>query len=129
MTEIKVIIAGGRNFIPSIEANMWLDRKLNAMKEIYDNVTIISGGAKGADKFGEDKAKELGLHCIVYPAKWDIYGKTAGFKRNEQMAQIANACILFPGGNGTADMEKRAYKHNLIIYKYKESDIGASISR
>jgi hypothetical protein len=126
---LKVIIAGGKHFVPSINADNWVTRILKNMQEDFGPITIISGGARGADKFGELKAKELKLQCLVFPAQWNVYGKVAGFKRNEEMAQIANVCILFPGGNGTADMLKRAITHKLIIYQYKESNANENNSR
>ena len=30
-----------------------------------------------------------------FPAEWHIHGKSAGYKRNEVMAQVATHCIIF----------------------------------
>lgn len=85
----RIIIAGGRDFddydllqskcLPIIERLM----------EKYE-VIIMSGHAKGADLIGEKFAKEHGLELEVYPADWKAHYRSAGFRRNEQMGDIAN---------------------------------------
>jgi hypothetical protein len=41
-----------------------------------------------------------------YPADWDTFGKSAGYRRNEQMAEDADALVAFWDGEskGTAHM-------------------------
>jgi hypothetical protein len=53
------------------------------------NIEIVSGTANGADKLGEQFAKEYSIKIKRFPADWDTYGKSAGYKRNEQMAKYA----------------------------------------
>lgn len=36
--------------------------------------------------------------------------------RNQEMADMAEALVAFPGGPGTADMVRRAQEKGLIIY-------------
>lgn len=52
--------------------------------------TIISGGARGVDTLAIELAKELLLPFKVYPAEWNIYGKSAGYRRNVVMADHCN---------------------------------------
>ena len=59
---------------------------------------IASGAAKGADKLGEQYAKERGFKLTKFPANCNKYGKTAGPKRNQQMAQYADALIAIWDG-------------------------------
>jgi hypothetical protein len=111
---MKIIVAGGRNFKPLMEDYVWLVVQLKSM-----NATeIVCGCATGADAFGERVAKDMNLPAKKFPADWNLHGRAAGPKRNAEMAQYADACILFPGGRGTADMEEKALKNNLIIVKY-----------
>lgn len=94
------IICGGRDFVPSEKDREWLIAVL-----IHYKVTGINCGmAKGADLFGKEVAEFLGLTVHKFPANWDKFGKSAGFKRNLQMARTANICIAFPGGEGTNHM-------------------------
>ena len=130
---MKVIIAGGRDFKPENCHVMWLR---TVFREI-NPTEIVSGGAKGADKFGEFIADKFGIDKQFFPAPWKeiigkpkneikqnqygFYWKRAGAYRNGQMARYADACILFPGGYGTADMEQQARNNGLLLYKYAEN--------
>ena len=88
----KVIIAGSRYFTSyqhlKEACEFYLSNKL-------PQVTIISGHAKGADSLGEKWASEMNLPCEIYPADWNKYGKSAGYIRNKQMAEVGNALIAF----------------------------------
>ena len=111
---MKVIIAGGREFKADAKSALWL---VELLKELNPE-EIVSGCAKGADTFGELVAEKLKISVKKFPANWELYGKAAGTIRNEQMANYADICILFPGGKGTNDMCNRAKQHGLKIYEY-----------
>jgi len=113
---MKVIIAGGRDFIPLLKHKSWLVGVLSQIEA----KTIICGMAKGADQFGKEIAIDLGLMVSCYPADWDKYGKSAGYRRNVEMAKVADACILFPGGRGTEHMRNIAIEYGLKLIEYKE---------
>lgn len=79
---------------------------------------IVSGHATGADALGERYAQERGLQVELHPADWDAYGRAAGPKRNEQMAEVADALIAFWDGQsrGTANMINVARKKGLKAF-------------
>ncbi|MBI9041827.1 DUF2493 domain-containing protein [Lutibacter sp.] len=85
---MKIIIAGSRTFT---------DYK--KLCEVCDNilqdqtgVEIVSGADyKGADLHGEKYAAEKGFKLTKFPADWKRFGRAAGPKRNEQMANYADA--------------------------------------
>lgn len=81
------------------------------------NVTIISGGATGADALGEQFAKANNLELIVVPANWEKYGRAAGPKRNAEMAEMIDALIAFWDGKsrGTKNMIETAEKKGLLV--------------
>ena len=111
---IKVIIAGGRNF----EQYQLLKLKCDAiLREVKDEIQIVSGGAKGADKLGERYAKERGYICKIFEADWDKNGKAAGHIRNEEMAKYGDCLIAFWDGysKGTKNMIDNAGKCGLKI--------------
>ena len=76
------------------------------MYALENNIIIISGGARGADALGERYARENGFKVERYPADWDTYGKSAGPRRNKQMAEVCDCAICFWDGQsrGTASM-------------------------
>lgn len=110
----KVIIAGSRNF-NNYEI---LKNKVNTIiANILPDVTIISGGARGTDRLGERYAIEHKLIFIQYIPNWDLYGKWAGFVRNESMAKEATHLIAFwdQKSSGTKHMIDIARKRNLNV--------------
>lgn len=94
----RIIIAGGRSFSDYKLLKDKLDYYLrDKVRQGYE-IIIISGTANGADKLGEKYAMERGYKIERYPADWNKYGKAAGYRRNVQMSQIANACVVFWDG-------------------------------
>lgn len=118
----KLIIAGGRNFndYPLLcEKCDWLLSR----KHLTHDIIIVSGAARGADTLGERYAHERGYSIERYPADWQHDGKAAGFVRNRQMADVADALIAFWDGSshGTEHMINLAKKYKLqvrvVIYR------------
>ena len=71
---------------------------------------VASGCAKGVDALGEQWATERDIPIKRFPADWSSYGRSAGPKRNEQMAQYADALLAIPApdSRGTRDLIRRA---------------------
>lgn len=120
--EIKLIIAGGRDFndyslleneVMKFIIEIANGRKLNR----FNDLTIISGKASGADSLGIDFATDHWIGVEEYPADWDKYGKSAGPIRNEEMAKNATHCIVFWDGKsrGSKNMIETAQKYNLTL--------------
>ena len=89
--------------------------------------SVISGKAHGADTYGEKYAEAHGIDVIKFPAEWDIYGLSAGPRRNKEMAENADALIAVWDGSsrGTKSMLQYAQHYELrtMIYYYKENTI------
>lgn len=96
---LKIIIAGGRDFNrPKLIEEALLKATVGLTAE---DVMIITGGARGADYLGDQLAKSHGTNRSIYPAQWTKHGKSAGYKRNELMAQNADMLLAFWNGNKT----------------------------
>lgn len=59
---------------------------------------IVTGGARGVDMLAEIYASLNGHRCEVYEAKWDLFGKSAGMRRNYDIANNVAHCIAFWDG-------------------------------
>jgi hypothetical protein len=90
---MKLIIAGSRDFNDYELLKKETDAFIGNEKP-----EIVSGTARGADKLGEQYAKEKGFKLKLMPADWNKFGKSAGYRRNEQMAAYADSCIVFTLG-------------------------------
>jgi hypothetical protein len=115
---MRCIIAGGRDFVPSYLH--W--ERLDKLHEKINITVVISGTARGADTFGEQWAIQNHIPVEKYPAQWRKYGKSAGYRRNVDMAMVADAVILFPGGRGTWHMANIAKERGLqrFVFTNKE---------
>lgn len=101
----KVIVAGSRGFSNYRLLKETCNKTLKNKRNEY-NVIIVSGNARGADLLGEKYATDEGLGLEIFPADWKKHGKSAGFRRNEQMAEVADGLIAFWDGksHGTEHM-------------------------
>ncbi len=111
---MKLIIAGSRNFTNYKKLCEVCDQIL----QDQTNIEIVSGAYyKGADKLGEQYAKEHNYPIKQFPADWKRFGRASGPKRNEQMANYADALIAFWDGRsaGTKHMIQVAKSRNLKI--------------
>jgi len=105
----KVIVAGGRDFadydLVQYKLDTLLVDRLSVLTTAGDiAVQVVSGTARGADKLGEHYARMNKLHVAQFPANWDLYGKSAGYRRNEEMAEYADALVAFWDGKSRGTM-------------------------
>ena len=70
---------------------------------------MVSGTARGVDSLGEAWAKHNNIPIKQFPADWTKHGKSAGYLRNQIMAEYAEACIVFWDG------ESKGAKHMFDI--------------
>ena len=115
--QYKVIVAGSRTASGAYIYSL-LERKLDAIlkhKAVTHDIVIVSGTARGADLLGEQYAKSRSFQVERYPADWDQFGKRAGYLRNEEMAQNADALVALWDGQsrGTKHMIDIAGRHSL----------------
>ena len=97
----RVIVAGCNmrgNYDDYNGAKEFIEICIKKIREKY-TLVFLSGGCKGADKLGERYAIENGFPIEYYPAHWKRYGKSAGPKRNLQMAEVCDyvSCVCTVG--------------------------------
>ena len=125
-TMIKIIIAGSRTITDETKVSFAIANGLCKLLPedergspcIWD-CEIVSGTANGVDKIGEKYAKQWLIELKKFPADWDKYGKRAGYLRNKQMAEYADALILIWDGKsrGSQMMLELAKQYKLKIYE------------
>ena len=72
----RLIVAGSRGFWSQDLMNRKLDHLLH--NKSPDEIEIVSGNSRGADRFGEVYAHSRGYKVTVMPAEWNKHGKSAG---------------------------------------------------
>jgi hypothetical protein len=112
---MRVLVCGSRD---------WSDK--DAIKkelESIKNITVlIHGACRGADVLAGEAAKELNIPIKEFIANWNMYGLSAGPKRNQQMLDEGKPDYVLAfhdniaSSKGTKDMISRAIKSG-INYK------------
>lgn len=127
---MNIIIAGSRNFddyrlLKNTVSDYIEENQVNNTQQIR----VISGGAKGADRLGECYAFDNGYSVIRFQALWGVYRKSAGPRRNNEMAKFASesgsgTLIAFWDGEsrGTKNMidTARRYGLHVIVVEYEK---------
>lgn len=111
---MKVIIAGSR----SITDYELIKRAIVGSR--FAITEVVSGGARGVDRLGERWAAENGIPVIQFIPDWDTLGKKAGYARNADMANYAEALIAVYDGasKGTGHMIDIATRKKLKVFVY-----------
>jgi hypothetical protein len=89
---IKLAIIGSRSFKDKHK----LELAINELNLDID--TVVSGGALGADKLGEEWAKNQGKKVELHLPEWAKYGRSAGIIRNKAIVESCDFCLAFWDG-------------------------------
>lgn len=102
----KIVIFGTRTYddYDGFVAVMDQYQEITPTEHFVDE--LIVGGCRGTDSLAERWARERGIPVKVYKADWEKYGKSAGPRRNEEMAKDADFGVCFWDGKsrGTRNM-------------------------
>jgi len=84
---------------------------------------VVSGTACGVDSLGEEWARLRGVPIKRFPAKWGQHGRSAGYKRNAEMADYADALIACWDGTskGTKHMIDIAKTKGLKVFVFRKA--------
>ena len=99
---MKLLIVGSRS-ITNFDLSPYITENVD---------TVISGGAGGVDSLAEQYADLHRLSKYILRPRYDLYGRAAPLKRNEQMVDIADALLVIWDGRskGTQHTLKYAEK-------------------
>ena len=112
---MKVIIAGSRSVTEYFE----IVKALTLAGYTTGNLTeVVSGTARGVDQLGEMLALRNNIPVKRFPADWDKHGKSAGYKRNADMAKYAECLVAIWDGQskGTQHMINIMRKENKLVF-------------
>lgn len=124
---MRVLVCGGRDYndydrvvseLDDIAMEYSIYHKPDTLENwLPTDITIIHGGATGADTLADVWATHNYCPVEVYKADWKQYGKSAGHIRNKEMLDKGkpDVVIAFPGGRGTANMIEQATKAGVKV--------------
>lgn len=129
-----VVIAGSRGLgrdIPDEDVDAFVEWCVDDAG--FDIGGVVSGGARGADYYGERYARHHELPLAYFPVRdddlgvdhWDRLGRSAGPRRNEAMAAFGDAVVALWDGDspGTKSMISLAVTmlgaDRVAVYNYR----------
>ena len=113
----RIVVAGCRKYNDYENAATFIKECICHIKEDA-TLIFLSGACSGADQIGEQFAREHGYEIEHYPADWSRFGKAAGPKRNQIMAEKCDLLICFWDGKskGTKSMIEKTKKLGKPIF-------------
>lgn len=109
-----LIVAGPRNYYDRAVIS---DALVDVICDIQP-VKILTGDAKGVDQIVAELCFQTGIEYEQFPANWDKYGRSAGPRRNYEMALHGTHLLAFYNGSpGTSSMIYFAERHDLKVIK------------
>lgn len=114
---MRVLVCGGRNF----NDRETVFHELHLLAAANGWLTIIQGGATGADNLAAEWASLCHHGVVCFHPNWNRDGKAAGPRRNQRMIDEGrpDLVVAFPGGRGTADMVRRARAAGIKVVEVK----------
>lgn len=92
----RVVVTGSRGWPHPEEVSAQLDA---LWEERGSELTVIQGGASGADEAARGWVARHTVDGETYEANWDLHGPKAGPIRNRAMLQAgADLVLAFPAG-------------------------------
>ena len=85
---MKLAVIGSRNL-----KSIFIDEYIP--KEVSE---IVSGGALGIDTLAKEFAQRKGILLTEFLPKYNLYGRAAPIRRNEEIANYADEAIAFWDG-------------------------------
>lgn len=119
---MRIIVCGDRN---------WTDRAAiyekmaTVRRRVVGPITVIEGGAPGADTLAASCARQLGMEVIEVPANWAKHGKAAGPIRNKLMLSLEPDLVLafhpdLTQSKGTKNMCEQAAQAGVKVHIFNE---------
>lgn len=114
---MKLIVAGGRDFVNTNRMIEELQKLVNS-GNIPECPELVCGMARGADMLAYSLWANNKMPIHNFPANWGKYGKSAGYRRNQEMGEFADAAVCFWDGEskGTKHMIDVMNKLNKPVY-------------
>lgn len=112
---MRILVCGSRHWTE----NQPIETALAEYKG--QDITVITGGAKGADTIAHNIAKKLGYKTMVFNADWGRYGRAAGPIRNAKMLSDGKPDLILAFHNdlsaslGTKNMINQAQREKIPV--------------
>lgn len=126
----RIIVAGSRDIPTNKDYLREYFNRLDALSKSKSNIEVVSGTARGGDRVGENWAYARDHKLVKFPADWQYHGLSAGYKRNEEMAEYADALVAIwdRKSKGTKHMINIAKREGLAVRIISTQDIAMRLT-
>lgn len=129
---LRVLVTGSRELTRQEDRALVFSALTECAISVRWQMIVVHGKCPtGADLWAEEFAQEyaeFGVQVERYRAKWEIYGKPAGHRRNQEMVDTRPDLVLaFPFGvsPGTRGCMDKAHKAGIPVYEFYPRRWGA----
>lgn len=114
------MITGSREFENKDEIQSDVYRELDELHKTESGMSLLSGGARGVDRIGEQWARERGVKLIVFKPDYKRYRRGAPFVRNKEMIEACDGVVAFWKANsrGTKHVIDHARNKLMLCIEY-----------
>jgi hypothetical protein len=131
---MRVLVCGSREWTDIEMVHTVLDGLVGRCIDAREPMTVIGGGARGADAAAHCWHGPCEVGLLTFPADWDRHGKAAGHIRNQRMLDEGkpDVVLAFKDGfladwteddgsvherrGGTEDMVRRVKAAGIPVY-------------
>lgn len=121
------VVSGSREWP---QESLWVVTQ-KMIELIPHGATVVTGGARGVDRWADREADRLRWPTVVVPADWDRLGKKAGVIRNQQMLDLDPEAVLvfqWNGSKGAGDMARRCVRQDVVLHHFTETVLRPDIA-
>jgi len=129
--EFRVLVTGGRAYLDRDAVFARLATCREEARHTGLKFIVIHGACPtGADHWAALWCRREGIEERPFPAQWDLHGRSAGPRRNQQMLAEGqpDLVLAFPGRRGTADLVRRACAAGVLV-AHLDSEVTPQLCR
>ncbi len=95
---------------------------LDRVRSKYPDMVLVHGGGPGAEKIAARWAEARGVHQVVCKPDWNAHGRSAPFRRNDQLLRLLPKGVIgFPGSGISENLLDKAVQLGIPVQRVKLS--------
>ena len=95
---------------------------LDRVRSKYPDMVLVHGGGPGAEKIAARWAEARGVHQVVCKPDWNAHGRSAPFRRNDQLLRLLPKGVIgFPGSGISENLLDKAVQLGIPVQRVRLS--------